>query len=413
MANTDALLVKTCSELFNSGFIFADDFRNGKRFARYCSKCRDSFRDYLNTLHDTDADVSNHVLAFFMFWASDKGNDAAGLPVDKTRVCDWRRNLIQLAWCEPFDFQGSDIAVKAGWVMYFENPDIFRRDIFEPCLEDACFQYLHGAVIDGYVGKDFVTSDTFCMNAVPEKPNELMRFHRILINIIWCYVYSITVWGYQDRADDVLKNHGLERENQRLLDENQELKSAFEKILSETLPGLRGKLRDVEESVSDGIRKGVEDYRTKADSEIRALKHKNKDLQKSVDSLREDNKSLRERIEIFEQAACDDDSAHAPGSGIDYDSRILFIACRAENGGTQGTYDRLLRRFPNSRMVHDPKDIQDGYDCYVMLTKYLFTHASYWAARDRLSAMGAPYVHSGSQNVDMIASEIFGKSRYK
>lgn len=415
MLDTQVNTIKAIGALFNSGFIFADGFEEDRRFKRYRNKCSDSARAFLNVVLGADASLCDLMLSFFAFWASDKGKrqreEFSVKGRDDAAVCDWCCNLIPLAWCEPYDFENSDEAVKAGWRKFFENPDIFEEDVFDHCLSEACMQYLHDRLIDSFFDEKLDIGN-FCVKAVPERANDVMHFVRLLLNLIWTFVYSVAVWTQQDRADDVLENHDLKRDNDGLREENGELRSALEKIRSETIPDLEKRLKDIGESRDGEVRKAIAEYRSKADAELRSLRHKNNDLSRSVEKLREANSSLREQLAIAEAVARDDGASRDIGLSLDHDSKILFIACRAGNGSVQGTYDRLLRRFPNSRMAYDDKDIAEGFDCYVMLTKYLFTHAAYWNARDRLVAMRVPYVHSESQNVDRIASDIFNKSRY-
>lgn len=437
------------AKLCNSGFMYDEGFMQSKQFTRYCTKMNDyatSFmRDAMGVGPNKPMDLSTIVASLFAFWMYDKnGNmlDSAQIfgneeeADDAVRAADsdkepysgayalWRNHLIPLAFCDPFDFADTDVAVRKGWRVTLCEKAVWD-DFYEASFRNACLWYLNDAysrsvpasaadVAMGGSGYDRITMSNFCVKAVAQDAGNIICFMKILLNMIWANVYSHVVWAQQERSDYEIAIGKGEEEIERLKEENGKLQDRVRHLEDEIIPEHKRKTDEVKADADKRVEARIREYEAKTGRELASERKARKKAEDEAKVLKAKLKALEEQIAIMDDIEADEDSyANAGGVEIDAASKIIFIASPAPNSKVQNTFDRIAQRFPNCKFVHDFHDLNADGDCYVLLTRYLAHHSEYNAAKDFLHVHGLPCIHSESQNADRIYDDITRKGRYR
>lgn len=139
-------------------------------------------------------------------------------------------------------------------------------------------------------------------------------------------------------------------------------------------------------------------------------------LKKQAAKLEDVNRkysALKDRTAILESEAEYAEEDHAEKTtDIDTNSNLLFVCDRAPNSGVQRTYDKMLAAFPNSRISYDVPTTRQKCDAVVLMTRYMLTHAFYWASRDFCKDNHIPCIHCDKQSIERIIDDVTGKRRY-
>ena len=387
--------------IWNSGFMYYSGFTESKLFARYCSKMERDTLTYLTAVVKNADDkcwnegLSSVMRSFFISLFSEKDLQMDGLPED---CVDWRFNLVPLTNLFPWNIKDAEEEIMRGWYATFASDKLWNA-LFDRYFPEACLQFLHCI----YIMKRGIEMSNFCIKAVPEDDKERMLFVKLLMNVIWLSSCYDLVWCQQEE-----NRYKIEAE------EKQDKIEGLEKdkdYLIELVRKLRAELSDVNSMQDEIVAKRVNDYRNELNEEISKERKLHRDTIEELEDLREKNRLLEESMRIMEEAE-EDENEKLPENGLTYESEIVFIVSPATNGRVERTFEKLKQRLPNCKFINSASDITSGSDCYVMLTKYMIHHSLYNSTRDMLLRRGWPYIHSSSQNVDLIISDIFDKTRY-
>lgn len=399
---------------WNSAFVFREGFDTSPRFHRYCTKMQDTIGDYLYEESLTDKGKSvlgkepviDSARSFFhtLFVL-----DGMGEYLNEDAI-DWRFNLIPMQHAAPYNMIKAPQTLVVALRATVDDDDIWQR-LAEPMFAKACKQYLHIM----FIRYPAVTDETYVIQAMPHSNSEKMEFLKLYFNLIWIHIYeeSFEAMKIHDEGDEasLIDFKQTVATMRKRLEETEKQLAEKEKQAEETDKAHRKEIREMKESRAHEVNQQVRAYKEEFASKLTEARREAKAYAKELEEAKARIAELEEAAKIDEMAS-DDTEEHAPENTLDYNSRIVFVVSPPSNGRVERTFEKLHQRFPNSVFIHRADDCTPNADCYVLLTKYIVHHSLYNSARDMFARRGWAYIHSANQNVDIIAQDIFGKTRY-
>lgn len=398
---------------WNSGFMFKKGFDTSKMFQRYCTKMQNIITDFLYEEVSLREDKSvvgrenlfNITRSFFRSLYTLAGMSDY-LPEN---AMDWRFNLIPMLHACPYNLMKASDAM-ASALHFCINDDTVWQNLAKDAFSETVIQFLHIM----FIRYPNVDAGTFVTQGTPRCNSEKMEFTKLYFNMVWIRMYEATREAVIARKDGALDSSIVQNQIKKL---ECRLKSLQQQLTTQTEDSERTEdaykqqIREMKESQAYEVNQQVRAYKDEFASKLSDARKEAKNALKELEKAKARIAELEEAAKI-EELASDDTEEHAPENTLDYNSKIVFVVSPPSNGRVERTFEKLRQRFPNSVFVHHADDCTPNADCYVFLTKYILHHSLYNAARDMCARRGWAYIHSANQNVDIIAQDIFGRTRY-
>lgn len=398
---------------WNSGFMFRKGFSNSKMFQRYCTKMQDVTADFLYeevVSNDKKAvgnreSLSNVARSFFRsLFDCEVMSDY--LP---DNAIDWRFNLIPMLHACPYNLaQSSGIMSKALFVCVADD-DLWQK-FCKKLFPEAALQFLHIM----FIRYSNVDANTFVIQAMPRCNSEKMEFVKLYFNMLWIRICEASAEAVFTRDNDSMDFSAVQSQLDEAENKLKELQRQFDEREEEAKTAedaYKQQIKEIKEQQDREVNHRVRAYKDQFASKLSDARKEAKSALKELEKAKARIAELEEAAKI-EELASDDTEEQAPENALDYNSKIVFVVSPPSNGRVERTFEKLRQRFPNSVFVYHAEDCSSNADCYVLLTKYMVHHSLYNATRDMCARRGWPYIHSANQNVDIIAQDIFGKTRY-
>ncbi len=406
---------------WNSGFMFYEGFADSSRFARYCDKMDATIAAFieeqgLTKLNGTSPSVvvAEATRDFFNTLFATEG---MGAFLGKESM-DWRFNLLPMMYAIPYNLKTARKEVAAAIHAQIKDDRLFYM-IIPAVRRDAALHFLHTM----FIRYEDVTEESFCICGLPRDASESMLYMKLYFNIAWIrfYEFAMDVVKQKDLRNGAILLPEQQKQMDRLTRTADKLSKkkdaveakakADETVYKSRIAELEKQLRELETKQESIVRQSVRVCKKEYAEKLTDARRTAKNALKTLESARERIRALEEASRIEEDAA-EDSAERAPDTTLEYTSKIVFIVSPPANGRVERTFEKLRQKFPNATFANKPDDIPVTAECCVFLTKYILHHALYHSARDLCNRRGYAYIHSAKQNPEIIAQDIFGRTRY-